>query len=93
MDIGILGPRKYSADELLDLIGQLQREFKREIDCVDLRCAHGALLTEILSRGKIIVLRNHDAYAQLIKRMWYEREDDARFLQKTLMERLKIWQK
>ena len=92
VDLGILGPKIYTVEQLYEITSHLEQELQREIDLLDLRVTHGAILEEILCRGRILQLRDHEVYAQLILRMWYEREDDARYSKITLDERLKRWE-
>ncbi len=93
VDVGIMGAQALTIEQLLEFSSGLRLILGREIDLVDLRASHGALLSEILSRGKLLVMRDPAVYAALIKRMWYETEDDGRFLAITLKERQKQWQK
>ena len=93
IDVAIMGAQALSIEELLEFNSGLRLKLGREIDLVDLRASHGALLSEILTRGKLLLMRDPAVYAALIKRMWYEREDDGRFLAITLKERQKQWQK
>ncbi len=93
VDLAVCKDKPLDPEALLNLADRIRLLVKREVDLVDLRKAHGALLTEILTGGTIILLRDSSIYEQLLKRMWYEREDDGRFVEKILQERLKAWGK
>lgn len=93
VDIAVWKDEPLDPEALLDLADRIRQLLRREVDLVDLSKAHGALLTEILTGGTIILLRDPLIYERLIKRMWYEREDDGRFIEKILQERLRSWEK
>jgi hypothetical protein len=65
----------------------------RDVDLVDLHRAHGAILEEVIVRGDHLIVRDPEVMARLLKRMWYEKEDDARFRQITWQERQRQWDK
>ncbi len=89
LDVAVQYSRELSTNEIISAAQHLERSFGREIDLVDLRNAHGALLQEILVNGTPIVMNDRSVYESLIKRMFREIEDDGRFLEKTLNERKK----
>lgn len=93
VDIALLADKSMSSDELVDIQLALSSELAKEVDVVDLSVSHGAILDEVIGRGDFLINRDPELYAKLLKRMWYEKEDDARFTQKIYDERLRIWQK
>ena len=93
VDVALLANKSMSTDELIELQLALSSKLSKEVDVVDLSVSHGAILDEVFGRGDLLINRNPELYAKLLKRMWYEKEDDARFTQKTYEERLRIWQK
>lgn len=93
VDIAVWKDKPLDLENLLDLANRIRQLVQREVDLVDLSKVHGALLSEILTGGTIILLRDPVIYEQLLKRMWYEREDDGRFIEKILQERLRSWEK
>ena len=79
-------------ESILEMQLGLASQLRCEVDLVDLRQSHGAILQEVLCRGKLLLNRNPKAFEALLKRMWYEREDDQRYSEKTIKERLKQWE-
>ena len=91
VDLAVLYDKPLTTDQLIQLSQDLGSLLRREVDLVDLATCHGAILQESLVRGKQILLLNPERLSTLIKRMWYEREDDARFSAKTIAERRAHW--
>ena len=90
VDIAVLGMRSLTIEEILDAKLHLGTDLGCEVDLIDLAASHGAILQEVVCRGELLINRDSEAYARLIKRMWFEKEDDGRFIQKTFQERLRI---
>lgn len=93
IDLAVCADRKLTADELIQITSELSMDIGAEIDIVDLRCAHGAILDEILLRGILLFVKDPEHYSQLLKRFWYEKEDDNRFREKTMKARMARWSK
>lgn len=93
VDVAIMTKSPLCLNELLDRKLKLASSLGREVDLIDLSQVHGALLEEVLCKGEILIRANPESFARLLKRMWYEKEDDQRFSEKTIKERLKLWQK
>ena len=91
LDIAFLTQHSLSIDQILALQNRLAAKMNREIDLVDLRTAHGALLQEILARGVVVLKKDPHAYYLLLKRMLGESEDDARVHAKVVEERKQNW--
>ena len=91
LDIAIAATETLTLEERLAIAEALSIEFHCEVDLVDLRNAHGALLQEILTRGICIVKRNLPLYEKLIKRMLMEKEDDSRIAARATNERIQKW--
>lgn len=91
VDLAVLCDYPMTTSQLIEISQDLGSLLKREVDLIDLATCHGAILQESLVRGKQILLRDPERLSALIKRMWYEREDDARFSAKTIAERRAHW--
>ncbi|OQC68420.1 MAG: hypothetical protein BWX48_00022 [Verrucomicrobia bacterium ADurb.Bin006] len=57
------------------LIEDLAVASGRSVDLVDLHTAHGLLLRSILGTGRMLVCRDRNLYATLIRRMLFEQAD------------------
>jgi predicted nucleotidyltransferase len=91
VDLAVDFGRRLTADELVSIARDLARIARREVDLVDLSTARGALLTEILVKGERLYQTSPEETARLLKRMWYDREDDGRARQHTQKTRLQRW--
>jgi predicted nucleotidyltransferase len=91
LDLAVAGDAVLSVARRIELSEALSREFGREIDLVDLLDAHGAVLQEILTRGKQVLNRNQATLEILLRRMLYEKEDDSRFARTCTKERMERW--
>ena len=75
IDIAVAGKTPLTPDRRLDLTEQLSQITRKEIDLVDLQAVHGIIFSQVLTLGKLVVNKNSLLYAQLIKRMWFDRAD------------------
>ena len=75
IDIAVAGKTPLTPDRRIHLSEQLSQVTHKEIDLVDLQAAHGIIFSQVLTLGKLVVNRNSALYAQLIKRMWFDRAD------------------
>ncbi len=93
IDVAICGNREFSPDELVDMSTQLAMLLGIEDDIIDLSKSHGAVLEEALVKGEKILQRSPADFEHLLKKMWYDKEDDGRFRQRTHQLRLARWTK
>ena len=93
IDIAIDTGERLNPEELVQYATQLATLLGREVDLVDISVARGALLEEIVLKGLTVVQRSPEVFASLLKRMWYDKEDDGRVRQRTMMTRLNLWPK
>ena len=91
IDLAVKCKNPLSIDEKVEISSNLSEKTGRELDLVDLDAAHGALLQEAIVRGKVIYKSHPSVFEALLKRMLAEKEDDARFHEKTVAERKRIW--
>lgn len=75
VDIAVLFDVPLTAEVKISLLGALVTALKREIDLVDLYSLSGVLLKQILTKGRIIYRKDHDAVYRLLKRMIYNQSD------------------
>ena len=75
IDIAIAGKKTFPINYILNLNVDLTSCFSYEFDIIDLSKNSGVILQQALCNGKILVNRNHEIYAQLIKKMWYNQAD------------------
>ncbi|MDR2164198.1 MAG: nucleotidyltransferase domain-containing protein [Zoogloeaceae bacterium] len=79
-----------SAATKAELIGELAERTGRAIDLVDLRTVGVPLLGQIVGKG-VRVAGGDAAYAQLIKRHWFEEADFMPCYRRLLAARRKAW--
>lgn len=87
IDIAVAFETVMSTEQRLALHEHLAQQLKRPIDLVDLFQAHGVLLNEIISRGKVVVKRNPEVYARFIARAMFENADFMPHYQAILAQR------
>jgi hypothetical protein len=91
--LAILREERFTHEDLVDPQLALSTFLEKEVDLIDLSTSHGSILEEVVMRGGMLINTNPELYASLLKRMWSEKEDDARYAEKTYQERLRLWQK
>ena len=75
LDIGIALKRPMNLTDKLNYKTFAEKIVGREIDLVDLHTIRGVILEEALCRGDVVVKKNPELYAFLMKRMWFDRAD------------------
>ena len=83
--------QRLSPDELAQMTSELATRLGREVDLVDLTVSRGAILEEAIIKGRKVIQRSPEDFARLLKRMWYDKEDDGRYRQRTMQTRLLLW--
>ncbi|MBM4251958.1 MAG: nucleotidyltransferase domain-containing protein [Deltaproteobacteria bacterium] len=87
LDLG----RALTIDEKLEISHDLGKFLGRDVDIVDLSKVRGAILEEVVVKGERLMQRSPEDFAKLLTRMWYDKEDDGRFRQRTVEARLARW--
>ena len=77
VDIAVMADGPIPFQLRVEMLGVLEKELQCEVDLVDLYDLHGPLLYEIFAHGHIVLKRKPEILAQLLKRLWYDREDMA----------------
>ena len=91
LDLAVAATRPLSVDDKADLVGALAQATGRPIDLVDLATATGALLSRILSTGRLVIRRDSALYAELIKRAVYDEADFAPYRRRILEAQRRRW--
>ncbi|GHU26906.1 hypothetical protein AGMMS50256_05350 [Betaproteobacteria bacterium] len=79
-----------SAEEKMVLIGELAERTGRPIDLIDLHTVGEPLLGQIVVSG-VRMMGDDTAYANLIKRHWFEEADFMPYVRRLLAERGQAW--
>ncbi|MDP0500435.1 MAG: nucleotidyltransferase domain-containing protein [Verrucomicrobiota bacterium JB022] len=87
VDVAILGQGPLTVEQRLELMRDLAVAVGREVDLLDLHDSTGVILTEVLTKGTILLKRDTAAYSELIRRMFYYNEDELPNLRMILNER------
>ena len=87
VDIAVYYGAPLDAEGKISLVEKLADAAGREVDLVDLHSAHGTLIRQILTKGRVIVKRDASVYELLLKRMVFEEEDYMPYYRRLLRER------
>ncbi|GHU04994.1 hypothetical protein FACS1894158_06530 [Betaproteobacteria bacterium] len=79
-----------SAEEKMVLISELAERTGRTIDLIDLHTVGEPLLGQIVVNG-VRMVGDDTAYADLIKRHWFEEADFMPYVRRLLAERRHTW--
>lgn len=91
VDIGIAADKPLSAELRKALIGEIADVSGRPVDIVDLRTAGMPVLEQVLTKGTVLICKDHTLHAELIKRMWFDRADFGPMRDRILQERRDAW--
>lgn len=75
----------------VELIDELAAAVGRPIDLIDLTQAHGPLLQQVLTTGRLMLCRNRTEYAELLRRQAYEEADLMPYYRRILATRRQAW--
>ena len=75
----------------VELIDELAAAVGRPIDLIDLTQAHGPLLQQVLTTGRLMLCRNRTEYAELLRRLVYEEADVMPYYRRILATRRQAW--
>lgn len=91
LDLAVAGPGPITWEQRAAWEGIVATAAGREVDLVDLRSAHGLILREILTRGRLLVCRDRQLYAAFIQRLWAELADFQPQLDRLIRKRVRRW--
>jgi predicted nucleotidyltransferase len=75
VDVAVLFDRPLDMDARLALWGKLTDALRREVDLVDLYDLGGEILHQIVTKGRVVIKNDAQAYFRLLQRMVYNAED------------------
>jgi len=75
IDVAVAAATPLSPDRRVEIGTHLSLATAREIDLVDLTQERGIIVSQVLTRGRLLINRDPILLAHLIKRMWLDRAD------------------
>ncbi|MDH5740817.1 MAG: nucleotidyltransferase domain-containing protein [Nitrospira sp.] len=91
LDLAVSSTVPLTVHARIELIDELVAAAGRPIDLIDLSQAHGPLLQQVLSTGRLILCRNRTEYAELLRRLVYEEADVMPYYRRILATRRQAW--
>ena len=88
VDVAVLFDRPLDMESRLALWGKLTDALHREVDLVDLYDLGGEILHQILTKGRVIIKNDAQAYYLLLQRMVYNEEDFMPQVRRALRTRI-----
>jgi len=88
VDVAVLFDEPLSMDARLALWGRLTEGTQREIDLLDLYDLGGEILHQVLTKGRVVVKNDEQAYYRLLQRMVYNAEDFMPQVRQVLRQRV-----
>lgn len=91
IDIAVAGKEPLSLAVKNEVVLELSRALKRDIDLVDLQTVSGLILEQSLCQSSIVINKNRPLYAGLLKRLWYFQADMKPYVRRILEQRAEKW--
>ena len=88
VDVAVLCDQPLDVDARLALWGKLTDALRREVDLVDLHGLGGEILHQILTKGRVVIKNDVQAYFRLLQRMVYNAEDFMPQVRQVLRRRI-----
>jgi predicted nucleotidyltransferase len=88
VDVAVLFDEPLSMDARLALWGRLTEVAQREIDLLDLYDLGGEILHQVLTKGRVVVKNDEQAYYRLLQRMVYNAVDFMPQVRQALRQRV-----
>lgn len=89
LDLAVAGRDRLSLQVRSDLSAALSAATGKEVDLIDLNEVTGVILGEALCEGKILLLKDKDLYAGLIKKYYFDQADFQPYYDRILEARRK----
>jgi len=91
VDIAVAARTRLSIETRGRLAIELSGALGREVDLVDCQAVSGFILEQALCSGVIVKNADHDLYAGLLKRFWYNQADMMPYCRQILEKRNNRW--
>lgn len=91
LDLAVSATAALTAHARIELIDELAAALGRPIDPIDLTQAHGPLLQQVFTTGRLMLCRNRTEYAELLRRQAYEEADLMPYYRRILATRRQAW--
>ncbi len=91
LDLAVATANPLTPQTKIELIEDLAVAIGRPVDLIDLARAHGPLLQQIVTRGRMILCKNRTLYAELLRRLAYDEADVMPYYRRILSERRQAW--
>jgi len=88
VDIAVAAKQELTVDQRLEIHEQLERATGLRVELRDIHKLHGFILSEVLTKGKILVRKNPKLLAKFMIENVYFNEDMRPMLRKTLKNRI-----
>ena len=91
LDLAAASTSPLNSQTRLQLIEELAVGLGRPVDLIDLAQAHGPLLQQIVTKGRLLICTDRTRYADLLLRVVYEEADVMPYYRRILAERRQAW--
>ena len=91
LDLALATVTPLTPQTKIELIEDLAVAIGRPVDLIDLAQAHGPLLQQIVTRGRMVLCKNRTLYAELLRRVAYDEADVMPYYRRILSERRQAW--
>jgi hypothetical protein len=91
LDLAVATVTPLTPQTKIELIEDLAVAIGRPVDLIDLAQAHGPLLQQIVTRGRMVLCKNRTLYAELLRRVAYDEADVMPYYRRILSERRQAW--
>ena len=91
LDLAVATANPLTPQTKIELIEDLAVSIGRPVDLIDLTQAHGPLLHQIVTRGRMLVCHDRTQYAELLRRLAYDEADVMPYYRRILAERRQAW--
>ncbi len=91
LDLAVATTAPLTPQARIDLIEDLAVAIGRPVDLINLDQAHGPLLQQIVTKGRMVLCKNRTLYAELLRRLAYDEADVMPYYRRILAERRQAW--
>ena len=75
LDVAVASDTALNHEQKMVLRSELERATGREVDLLDLQSVSGPILHQALTKGEVVIVRDHLLYAGIMKRMIFNQTD------------------
>lgn len=91
IDVGVAADEVLTSERKMQMIETIALSFHRSVDLIDLQLKQEPVLSQVITKGKLVFCSDRKLYAELIKTVMFDEADFLPLRARILKERREKW--